>query len=64
MRRPQAGTPHWLHYVGTPDIEATVQAAKSRGASVSKEITSIPNGGRYAVLADPQGAALSLLEPT
>ncbi len=57
-----SGTPHWLHYVGTPDIEATVQAAKSRGASVTKEITSIPNGGKYAVLADPQGAAIAVYQ--
>ena len=56
------GTPHWLHYVGTPDIEATVQAAKSRGGSVTKEIASIPNGGKYAVLADPQGAAIAVYQ--
>jgi predicted enzyme related to lactoylglutathione lyase len=57
-----SGTPHWLHYVGTPDIEDTVQAAKSRGGSVTKEITSIPNGGKYAVLADPQGAAIAVYQ--
>jgi len=57
-----SGTPHWLHYVGTPDIEATVQAAKSRGASVTKEISSIPNGGKYAVLTDPQGAAIAVYQ--
>jgi predicted enzyme related to lactoylglutathione lyase len=57
-----AGTPHWLHYVGTPDIEATVQAAKSRGGSVTKEISAIPNGGKYAVLADPQGAAIAVYQ--
>jgi predicted enzyme related to lactoylglutathione lyase len=57
-----AGTPHWLHYVGTADIEATVQAAKSRGGTVTKEISSIPNGGKYAVLADPQGAAIAVYQ--
>src|SRR5262249_51587569 len=25
-----SGTPHWLHYIGTPDIDATVATAKSR----------------------------------
>jgi predicted enzyme related to lactoylglutathione lyase len=54
-----SGTPHWLHYVGTPDIDATVQAAKSRGGSVTKEVTSMPSGGKYAVLTDPQGAAIA-----
>ena len=57
-----AGTPHWLHYVGTSDIEATVAAAKSRGGTVTKEISSIPNGGKYAVLADPQGAAIAVYQ--
>jgi predicted enzyme related to lactoylglutathione lyase len=57
-----SGTPHWLHYVGTPDIEATVQTAKSRGGSVTKEITAIPNGGKYAVLTDPQGAAIAVYQ--
>jgi predicted enzyme related to lactoylglutathione lyase len=51
-----SGAPHWLHYVGTPDIDATVAAVKNRGGSVKKEITSMPSGGKYAVLADPQGA--------
>jgi predicted enzyme related to lactoylglutathione lyase len=55
-----SGTPHWLHYIGTPDIDATVATVKSRGGSVTKEITSMPNGGKYAVLADPQGAAFGV----
>jgi predicted enzyme related to lactoylglutathione lyase len=54
------GAPQWLHYVGTPDIDATVQQAKSRGGSVTKEITAMPSGGKYAVLADPQGAAFGV----
>ena len=52
--------PHWLHYIGTTDIDATVAQVKSRGGSVKKEITSIPNAGKYAVLADPQGAVFGV----
>jgi hypothetical protein len=55
-----AGAPHWLHYIGTTDIDATVAAVKNRGGSVSKEVTSMPSGGKYAVLADPQGAAFGV----
>ncbi len=55
-----SGTPHWLHYVGVTDIDATVQQGKSRGATVTKEVTSMPSGGKYAVLADPQGAAFGV----
>ena len=62
VRSQAAGTPHWLHYVGTTDIDATVAAVKGRGGSVTKEITSMPNGGKYAVLADPQGAAFAVYQ--
>ena len=55
-----SGAPHWLHYIGTNDIDGTVAQVKSRGGSVKKEVTSIPNGGKYAVLADPQGAVFGV----
>ncbi|MGE0114630.1 MAG: VOC family protein [Steroidobacteraceae bacterium] len=48
--------PHWLPYVGTTDIEATVNGAQKLGSKVVVPVTDIPNAGRYAVLADPQGA--------
>jgi predicted enzyme related to lactoylglutathione lyase len=54
------GTPQWLPYVGTADVDATVEAATRLGASVTTPPTAIPNGGRYAVLADPQGAAFGV----
>jgi predicted enzyme related to lactoylglutathione lyase len=55
-----SGAPHWLHYIGTNDIDATVAQVKSRGGSVKKDITAIPNAGKYAVLADPQGAVFGV----
>lgn len=48
--------PHWIAYIGTHDIEATVREAQRLGASIIKDITIIDAGGRYALLADPQGA--------
>jgi predicted enzyme related to lactoylglutathione lyase len=54
------GAPHWLHYIGTSDIDATVAQVKSRGGSVKKDVTAIPNAGKYAVLADPQGAVFGV----
>jgi predicted enzyme related to lactoylglutathione lyase len=59
-----AGAPHWLAYVGTPDIDATVQQTRSLGGSVTTEPTSIPNGGKYAVLKDPQGATFGVYQST
>ncbi len=55
---------HWLTYVRTDDIEATVEKARELGANVSKEVTDMPNGGRYAVLTDPQGAEFGVYSST
>ena len=55
-----SGSPHWLPYIGTPDVAATIEQAKSLGGNVVKGATSIPNGGTYAILSDPQGAAFGV----
>jgi hypothetical protein len=48
--------PHWLSYFAVPDADAAVAKAQSLGAAVVVPPTSIPGGGRFAVLRDPQGA--------
>jgi hypothetical protein len=55
-------SPHWLPYIGTGDIEKTVQQAQELGGSVVKDIDSISSGSRYAVLADPFGATFGVYE--
>src|ERR1700743_2016006 len=52
--------PHWIVYVATPDVDATVAEAQRLGAKVLKGATDIPNMGRYAVLSDPQGATFAV----
>jgi predicted enzyme related to lactoylglutathione lyase len=54
------GPSHWMPYLGTTDIEATVRDVTRLGGSVKKEITDMPNGSKYAVLADPQGAVFGV----
>ena len=54
--------PHWLPYVAVPDVSATAEAAKGLGGRVLKDKTSLPNGGSYAVLADPQGAQFAVYQ--
>jgi uncharacterized protein len=56
--------PHWIIYVGTEDVDATVAAAEKLGGKVLKPAVDIPNVGRFAVLADPQGAALAVFTPS
>ena len=54
---------HWMMYVGTPDVDATCRQAQALGARVCKAPSDIPNVGRFAVLADPQGATFAVFTP-
>jgi predicted enzyme related to lactoylglutathione lyase len=55
--------PAWLSYVGTPDLDATIAHAAGLGARVLKGAAAIEGAGRYAVLADPYGAAFGIYTP-
>lgn len=52
--------PHWLGYVGVADVDASAKQAAKLGGTVMKEGTDIPDVGRFAVVADPQGAVFCL----
>lgn len=52
--------PHWLGYIATSAVDATVEKAQKLGGKVLVTPTEIPNTGRFAVLADPQGAAFAI----
>jgi uncharacterized protein len=52
-----------MPYVTVENLETSVDRAKELGATVHKEITTIPMG-RFAILADPQGAVLGLWQFT
>jgi predicted enzyme related to lactoylglutathione lyase len=55
---------HWNTYFTTRDVDATVQEVERLGGKTLMKAADIPHVGRFAVLADPQGAAFSLLAPT
>jgi hypothetical protein len=55
--------PNWLTYIGTPDVEGTIRDTVRLGGRVVKEIMAVPGVGRFAVLADPQGAVFATLQP-
>lgn len=60
----QAGAPpHWMLYVSTPDTDASLEQAKRLGAKPLMGPMDIPEMGRFAVLADPQGAVFALYTP-
>lgn len=53
--------PHWLPYFQVEDCEATVRRAQELGAALYAPPMDIPNVGRFAVLADPQGGAFAVI---
>lgn len=54
--------PHWRVYFDVADADATVAKGTELGASVLQEPRDMPYG-RWADLADPQGAAFSVIRP-
>jgi hypothetical protein len=57
-----AGTPpHWMLYIGAPNVDETVAQAQRLGAKLHKAPWDIPNVGRIAVLEDPQGAMFMVM---
>jgi len=52
--------PHWLVYIGTPDVDATVRQAVELGGKVVTSAADVPRVGRMAVLQDPQGAMFAV----
>lgn len=52
----------WLVYFGADDVDGDVKKAVDLGATVLVEATDIPGTGRFAVLADPQGAAFAIYQ--
>ena len=67
MMQMPPGTPgpsHWLTYFAVTDVDATTAKAQSLGAATYVPPTDIPGTGRFAVLADGQGAAFALIKFT
>lgn len=48
--------PGWLGYIGVEDVDKAVAALTAAGGTVHMPSTDIPGVGRFAMVADPQGA--------
>jgi uncharacterized protein len=53
--------PAWLSFIAVSDVDAAKEIALQHGAKVLFEPHSIPDRGREAVFADPQGAVFAVL---
>ena len=61
----EMGAPnHWMGHVQVEDVDATAALVKKLGGKVYKEPGDIPQVGRFAVVADPQGAVISIFKPS
>jgi uncharacterized protein len=54
--------PSWIGYVWVSDLDAAVAKVGASGGKVYVPPTDIPNVGKFAVIADPGGAALGLFK--
>jgi predicted enzyme related to lactoylglutathione lyase len=61
----QGGTqPCWRGYIGVEDVDRMAAAITSAHGSVYMEPQDIPGVGRFAYVADPQGAMFYVMTPT
>jgi uncharacterized protein len=56
--------PHWMGQVRVENVDATVALGRRLGGKVHKEPEDIPTVGRFAIIADPQGAFLGVFQPS
>ena len=55
--------PHWMAHVEVANVDKTVARVRELGGNVYVEPTDIPKVGRFSVIADPQGASISVFTP-
>jgi predicted enzyme related to lactoylglutathione lyase len=60
MPMPPGSHPAWNLYFAVEDVDTTVARATERGAETVMGPMDIPNGGRFAVIRDPQNAVFSI----
>ncbi|UCE41398.1 MAG: VOC family protein [Candidatus Aminicenantes bacterium] len=52
----------WLSYLSVADVDRAVEMIKAKNGIIYREPFELPNRGRVAVVADPQGAAIVLIK--
>lgn len=55
--------PAWLGYLAVADVDASVARIQAAGGGVRMPGTDIPGVGRFALVTDPQGAAIYVMSP-
>lgn len=55
--------PAWSGYIAVGDVDAAAARVLAAGGKIHRPASDIPEVGRFAVVADPQGAAFVLFKP-
>jgi len=55
--------PTWLGYIHVPDVDRAAASIESAGGKTLMPANDIPNVGRIAMVADPQGAPFYIMKP-
>ena len=68
MQSPKGGDeldvrPHWNGHIYVADVDQYARLAVAAGGKVCREPSDIPGIGRFAVVADPQGATFIMFKP-
>lgn len=53
---------YWLSTIEVDDIDFAVAKAAELGAAIIQQPKDVPNIGRFAVMRDPNGAAIAMLQ--
>lgn len=61
MAAPAGAPVAWTGYVTVDNVDETAKLAESLGGKVCVPPTDIPEVGRFAILADPQGAVIAAI---
>lgn len=56
--------PHWMAHVEVADLDATIAKASELGGKIFVGPIAVPAIGRFAVVGDPQGAAIMAFQPS
>ena len=53
----------WIGYISVPDVDAHIEKIVAAGGKLWKPATDVPGMLRFAVMSDPQGAAIAVFTP-
>lgn len=54
---------HWFTYVSVDDVDAAIDRVREAGGTLARPAYDVPTAGRIAVIQDPTGAYIALIQP-